>query len=79
MFIFQDLIIDLQIWQGLKFSLQEIKLRTTENKYKCQISYLGRDVQLPPSNFKLANVDQNNSVTYSKLLSESLKQVNYGP
>lgn len=79
LFTFQDHVIDLQILQGLKFSPWEIKHRTPEKKCKCQISYLGRDVWLPPANFKIASVDQSNSITYGKLLSESLKQVNYGP
>lgn len=37
---FQDHAIDLQILQDLQFSPQEIKHRTPENKYKCQIPYL---------------------------------------
>lgn len=80
LFTFQDHITELQILQVPKFSPQEIKYRTPENKYKCQIGYLGRYVWLSPSNFKTANVDQSSSFTHSKLLSsESLKQVYYGP
>lgn len=42
--LFTDHIIDLQILQDLKFSPYEVKYKTPENKYKCQISYLGRYV-----------------------------------
>lgn len=78
LFTFHDHIINPEILQGLKFTPQEIKYTTPENKYKCQMSYLGRYVWLSPSDFKIANVTQSNSITYTKLPSESIKQVNYG-
>lgn len=61
---------------SLKFSLHEVKYKTTENKYKCHI-HLGRYIWLILSNFKIANADQSNFIIYTKPQSESQKQVNY--
>lgn len=77
LFTFYDHTTDLQILQGLKFSPGEVKNKTSVSKYQCQISYLDRYVWLTLLNFKTTNVNQSNSILYTKLQSESLKQVNY--